>query len=158
MILNSFEINKGYSTFWISQSSLIIAMTMDPFGCNEIIVKVPWEFRYQALTQEPFVQAMMDKDTGLTHAALSGIRRQSVVDAERLLSYQVGEFLNRKNYVVEAEYVLTVARWHEATDGRGLTEERRSQYNLSMIDYLVTDWMPYIDLNNRDYSLIDINR
>ena len=40
-----------------------------------------------------------------------------MVNAERLLSYQVGEFLNRNNQLVDAEYVITVARWHEATDG-----------------------------------------
>ena len=116
------------------------------------------ELRYQTLTQEPFIQAMNDPTTGLTHAALSGIRKQSVMDAERLLSFQVADFMHLNHFDSEAEYVYTVARWHEATDGRGLTEETRSQYNKAMVDYLVSDWAPWINLNNRDYSLIDINR
>lgn len=80
------------------------------------------------------------------------------MDAERLLSFHVAEFMEQHQFPAEAEYVLTIARWHEATDGRGLTEVQRSQYNLGMVDYLVTDWAPWLDLQDRDYSQIDINR
>ena len=97
-----------------------------------------------------------DPTTGLTHAALSGIRNQSVMDAERLLSFQVSDFIHLNHLDSEAEYVYTVARRHEATDRRGLTEETRSRYNKAMIYYLVSYWAPWINLNNNDYSLIDI--
>ena len=129
-------------------------------GCNIYILLEGHtrQLRYQVLTQEPFVQAMADRNTGLTHAALSGICKQSVMDAERLLSYRVAEFMLQNNFPNEGNYVLTIAQWHEASDGRGLTEDQRSRFNHSMMDYLVTDWAPWLDLAQRDYSLIDINR
>ena len=39
------------------------------------------------LTYERFDEAMRDATTGLTHAALVGIRKQSVPDAEKMLSF-----------------------------------------------------------------------
>ena len=43
-----------------------------------------------------FDDAMLDPATGLTMAALTGERKQSVVDAERMLSYLVAKFLTEK--------------------------------------------------------------
>ena len=67
-----------------------------------------------------FDDAMQDPKTGLTFAALTGERKQSVVDAERMLSYLVASFLSEHGYEKEGEFVRTVAGWHEAADGRGL--------------------------------------
>jgi hypothetical protein len=67
----------------------------------------------------------MDPNTGLTQAALTGERKQSVQDAERLLSYHVARFLRENDYDREAKYVEVVAGWHEAADGRGLKELER---------------------------------
>ena len=64
---------------------------------------------------------MADPLSGLTHAALVGKRRQSVKDAERLLSYHVVHSLERHGKVEEADYVRTTAQWHESSDGRGLS-------------------------------------
>ena len=52
-----------------------------------------------------FDAALRDPKSGLTHAALVGERKQSLVDAERLLSYHVVESLQRQGYKTEAEYV-----------------------------------------------------
>jgi hypothetical protein len=48
---------------------------------------------------------MLAPDTGLTHAALVGLRKQSVPDAERLLSIHVARWLRVHDYDKEAEYV-----------------------------------------------------
>ena len=69
-----------------------------------------------------FDDAMMDSSTGLTHAALTGERKQSVGDAEQMLSFLVAKFLREHGYIWEANYIDIVAGWHEAADGRGLTE------------------------------------
>ena len=99
----------------------------------------------------------MDPTTRLTYAALVGQRKQSVLDAEKLLSHHVADFMERNNHVIEAEYVRTVACWHEATDGRGLTELQRSRYNYRMLNYLSRDFMPWFD-QTPDFSKVDINR
>lgn len=72
-----------------------------------------------------FDEALTNPGTGLSHAELTGERKQSVQDAERLLSYHVSRFLMDKGYHKEAEYVKVIAGWHEAADGRGLSELQR---------------------------------
>ncbi|CAB4002235.1 uncharacterized protein LOC110054371 [Paramuricea clavata] len=59
--------------------------------------------------------------SGLTHAAVVGERKQSLTDAQQLLSYHVVDSLQRLGYETEAEYVKVV-NWHNATDGRGITQ------------------------------------
>lgn len=50
---------------------------------------------YSALNYEAFSDDLADPLSGLTHAALVGKRKQSVKDAERLLSYHVVNSLER---------------------------------------------------------------
>ena len=57
-----------------------------------------------------FDDAMRDPKTGLTHAALTGERKQSVQDVERMLSFLVAKFLQENGYQQESKYVETVAR------------------------------------------------
>ncbi|KAI8494599.1 hypothetical protein Bbelb_278250 [Branchiostoma belcheri] len=57
-------------------------------------------------------EAMGSKDTDLTYAALVGLRKQSVSDAEKLLSHAVAQFFKSKGYESEAQYVKVVADWH----------------------------------------------
>ena len=109
------------------------------------------------LHPDSFTDAMLDPTTGLTHAALVGLRKQSVSDAERLLSYHVASYMQRNGYQQEATYVQTVAAWHEATDGRGLTQLQRCRQNYHMLNYIVREWMPWYD-DTPDFSLVDINR
>ena len=104
-----------------------------------------------------FDAVLRDPKSGLTHAALIGERKQSLLDAERLLSYHVVESLQRQGYKTEAEYVKVVVNWHNATDGRGLSQLERCKYNYEMLNYIVEEWMPWYK-DSYDFSLIDINR
>lgn len=112
---------------------------------------------YSDLNFEAFVEAMRSPDTGLTYTALAGKRKQSVVDAERLLSYQVAKFFQEKGYEREYQYVKVIAQWHESSDGRGLSQLKRSQYNYEMLNYIIDEWMPW-HKDDYDLSKIDINR
>ncbi|XP_028407520.1 uncharacterized protein LOC114530130 [Dendronephthya gigantea] len=106
---------------------------------------------------QAFVKAMNDPNTGLTYTTLTGKRKQSVGDAEKLLSPAVAKWLKANGFLSEGRFVEIVSNWHKASDGRGLTETERSKNNLAMLDYLLEDWMPwYKDL--RDYSTMDVNR
>ena len=81
---------------------------------------------------------MQDLKTGLTFAALTGERKQSVVDAERMLSYLVASFLGEHGYEKE-EFVRTVAGWHEAADGRSLSEFERCKKNYEMLNMILDE-------------------
>ena len=106
---------------------------------------------------QAFVKAMNDPSTGLTYTALTGKRKQSVGDAEKLLSPAVAKWLRANNFLSEARFVEVVSNWHKANDGRGLSEADRKKNNLEMLDYLLEDWMPWYK-DERDYSTLDVNR
>lgn len=95
--------------------------------------------------------------SGLTHAALVGLRKQSVVDAEKLLSFAMKDFMAIRNYATEAEYIHAVASWHEASDGRGLSQLQRCRSNYEMLNYLLDELMPW-HKESYNFSLLDINR
>ena len=109
------------------------------------------------LNFEAFNDDLQDSESGLTYAALTGKRKQSLKDAERLLSCHVADSLQRKGHVQEARHVQLIANWHEASDGRGLSQLKRSKYNYDMLNYVLDDWMPW-HCENYDFSTIDINR
>jgi hypothetical protein len=60
------------------------------------IAKSVCEGKDDTLNYEAFDDALLDQNSGLTHAALIGIRKKSLIDAERLLSYHVVESLRKK--------------------------------------------------------------
>ena len=109
------------------------------------------------LLYERFDEAMRNPLTGLTHAALVGSRKQSVPDAEKLLSLHVAKFFKDNNYQAEAEYVETIALWHKASDGRGLSQLQRCKQNYRMLNYILDEWIPW-HWDNYDLSTLDINR
>lgn len=109
------------------------------------------------LNFEAFNDALQDSENGLTYATLIGKRKQSLKDAERLLSYHVADSLRRRGHMQEAEHMKVIASWHEASDGRGLSQLQRSRYNYQMLNYVLDDWMPSHQ-ENYDFSTIDINR
>lgn len=115
------------------------------------------EGKYLKINVEAFDEAMLDRKTGLTHTALTGQRKQSVSDAERLLSHHVAKFFKKKGYEKEAEYVSIIADWHEASDGRGMSQLQRSKANYRMLNYILDEWMPW-HRTNYNFSLIDINK
>ena len=47
---------------------------------------------------ERFVEALQDPGTDLTYPALTGERKQSVENVERLFSFKVIAFMERNNY------------------------------------------------------------
>ena len=96
-------------------------------------------------------------NTGLTYEALTGKQKQSVPHCEQVFSKGVLEFMQRNGHTSEAHFVETVRNWHKAADGRGLSEETRSKYNNDMINFLLTDWMPWHEYE-RDFSTIDVMR
>ena len=106
---------------------------------------------------EGFDKAVLDPTTGLTLAALRGERKQSVPDAERMLSFLVAKFLHENGYEREGKYVEIVAGWHEAADGRGLTQLERCKRNYAMLNMILDEWMPW-HVEIYDFSTIDINR
>lgn len=44
------------------------------------------------------MEAVADKDAGLTYPALTGVRKQSVQDMERLFGHRVIEFMKNRDY------------------------------------------------------------
>ncbi len=60
---------------------------------------------------ERFLEALYDPGTRLTYPAITGVRNQSVIDAERLFGKDVLEFMERKNYEAEAKYIRVIRNW-----------------------------------------------
>lgn len=104
-----------------------------------------------------FVDALNDPYTGLTYTALTGKRKQSVPDCEKLYSSGVLKFMVDNGHENEAKFVKVIRNWHKASDGRGIDERTRSSYNKDMLNLLLEDWMPWFN-NNKDYRTMDLNR
>ena len=92
---------------------------------------------------ERFEEALHDPAAGLTYSALSGIRKQSVEDVERLFGQTVIAWMKTKGYQNEAEYLQYVHNWRRACDERGLTDDQRSKYNRELLAYILDDLMPW---------------
>ena len=120
-------------------------------------VKSIREGNHQGLNFEAFDDVLLDTGSGLTHAALIGLRKQSLVDAERLVSKFVVQSLKKHHHEKEAHHVQLLVNWHEATDGRGLSQLQRCRYNYNMLNYILDEWMPW-HKDCYDFSTIDINR
>ena len=45
-----------------------------------------------------------------------------MLDAARMRSFLVAKFLREHGYAMEARYVEIVVGWHEAADGRGISQ------------------------------------
>ena len=104
-----------------------------------------------------FVACLNAPNTGLTYSALSGQHKQSVPDCERMFSRGVLAFMQKNGYKNEARFVGLVRNWHKASDGRGLSDEKRCQYNKDMLNYILEDWMPW-HKEDKGYSVMDVNR
>ena len=109
---------------------------------------------------ERFLEALYDPSTRLTYPAITGVRKQSVIDAERLFGKDVLEFMERKNYEAEAKYIRVIRNWRRAIDERGLTEETRQTYLQDVKDFTNEDLIPWFSATDptADYSTIEINR
>jgi len=55
-----------------------------------------------------FMEAVHDPSAGLTYIALSGVRKQSVEDVERLFGKPLIKWMEKKGYDTEARYLEVV--------------------------------------------------
>ena len=106
---------------------------------------------------ERFTEALEDPESLLTYPALTGQRKQSVRDAERLLSKEMVMFMKKKGYFFEAEYIETILNWRRSSDERGLTQLQRCRYNYQMLNYLLDELMPW-HKEVYDFSTLEVNR
>ncbi|XP_064406629.1 uncharacterized protein LOC135351537 [Halichondria panicea] len=106
---------------------------------------------------ERYTEALYDPSTNLTYPALTGQRKQSIRDVEALFSKGVEDFMKRKGYKVEEEYIRAIRRWRLACDQRGLTQLQRCHYNYELLCLLLSDLMPwYKDIY--DFSTLEVTR
>ena len=107
---------------------------------------------------EKFVEALKDPSTGLTYPALTGVRKQSVEDVERLFGEGVIKFMEQHGYKNEATYLRRVRNWRRAVDERGLSDSHRKQFCTEFLDYILTDLIPWYSAENKDFSQLEVNR
>ncbi len=69
----------------------------------------------------------------------------------------MAEFMERKGYTFETDYISVILSWRRASDERGLTELQRSSYNYQMLNFLLDDLMPW-HRQDYDFSLLEVNR
>ena len=105
---------------------------------------------------ENFSNALEDPSSGLTYAALTGQRKQSVRDAERLFSSSMKEYMRKNKFTFEEKYVEAVLNWRRASDERGLSESERNKYNLEMLQFIKDDLIPWHKAY--DLSTLEVNR
>ena len=65
------------------------------------------------------------------------------MDAERLFSPDLADFMSSKGYQHEAKYIRTIWNWRRANDERGLSERERSKFNYQFLNMLLDDLMPW---------------
>ncbi len=111
----------------------------------------------EELNSECFADALQDPDSGLTYQALTGQRKQSVRDAERLFSAEVAKYMKRKKHDFEAKFVTVILNWRRSSDERGLSELQRCRFNYEMLNFLLDDLMPWYT-KMYDFSTLEVNR
>ena len=77
---------------------------------------------------------------------------------ERLFGQSVIDWMKEKGYHSEAEYLQYIRNWRRACDERGLTDNQRSKFNKDLLDYILSDLMPWHSDGLRDLSLLEVNR
>ena len=103
------------------------------------------------------MQALEDPSSGLTYSALTGVRKQSVEDVERLFGPGVISFMEKHGYDAEAEIVRTVRNWRRAIDERGLSEEQRREFRDDFLSFILDEWMPW-HKEVKDIATLEVNR
>ena len=109
------------------------------------------------LRLERFADALQDPSSGLTFPAFTGQRKQSIRDAEILLSQNMVAYMKKKDYAFEAKYIQVMVNWRQACDERGLSQLQRCRYNYQLLQYLFDDLMPW-HRHEYDLSLLEVNR
>ena len=101
---------------------------------------------------------MHDPSAGLTYCALSGVRKQSVEDVDRLFGQSLIDWMGRKGYCDEVAYLQVIHNWRRACDERGLTNDQRSTFNKNLLSFILDDLMPWHRNDGCDFSLLEVNR
>ena len=111
------------------------------------------------LRLERFLQAVQDPEVQLSYHAMIGTRKQSVTDVEQTFSNSVPNFMERKGYEVEANYVRVIKNWRRACDERGLSDSERNKFNHDLNDYILDELMPWHrQPGMRDFSTLEVNQ
>ena len=121
-------------------------------ACNTIIMLL-FVFRCggpEKLQLEHYVEALQDPLSGLTKPVLTGARKQSVIDAERLFSPELAAFM-------VPEYISGIWNWRRACDHRGLSELERCRYNFNFLNLILDELMPW-HRTNYDFATLEVNR
>ena len=111
----------------------------------------------ESINLKYYVEALDDPGSGLSYPSLTGQRKQSVSDVERLFSIKLMKFMERKGYKAEAKYIKVVNGWRQSCDERGLSELTRCRFNYEFLNYILDDLMPW-HCNTYDFSLLEVNR
>jgi len=106
---------------------------------------------------ERYTEALCDPTSGLTYPALTGARKQSVIDAQHLFSIKLVEFMKKKGYNEEATYIETICNWRRASDERGLSSLKRSKYNYCLLNMILDELMPW-HRESYNFALLEVNR
>ena len=109
-----------------------------------------------SINLERFMEALHHSCTNLTYPALTGARKQSIQDVERLFSKEMETFMEQKGYLEEARYICVINNWRRACDERGLSSEERKQFNTDLLEYILDDLMPWH--KHKDFSHLEVNR
>ena len=99
------------------------------------------------------MEALYDEDSGLTYPALTGVRKQSIAEVERVFREKIVSFMKQKAYEAEAHYVSVVRNWRRAVDERGLSGTQRQQDKAKMLQLILDDLMPW----HREDELINFS-
>lgn len=93
----------------------------------------------------------------LSFAALTGVRKQSIRDAENLFSASVQDFMRRKEYTEEEQLIRTVNNWRRACDERGLTIDVRVKYHQDLVNYFLKEVSPWYG-TTQNLSCMEVTR
>lgn len=74
-----------------------------------------------------------------------------------MFSLPLAEFMQRKGYTKEAEYIQVVNGWRRALDERGLSGLERCRLNYKFFNYILDELMPWHS-DNYDFSTLEVNR
>lgn len=84
---------------------------------NQTQIGGPERFQLQRI-----VEAAQNPESNLTYSALTGQRKQSVGDVEKLFNPGLVAVLKQKGYDYEAQYIEKIMNWRRACDERGISQ------------------------------------
>ena len=103
------------------------------------------------------MEALSDPSSGLTYPSLTGARKQSVVDAERMFNPDLQAFVAKKGYAYESHYIATIWNWRRACDERGISELKRCKFNYEFLNFILDELMPWHNWMY-DFGRLEVNR